>query len=76
MSFPVRLLTARWGRRSACRNFFHELLNLLRSLARELSDESAYSRHLKQTGRSHSAREWRTFMDGRYRRKYQNAKCC
>jgi hypothetical protein len=49
---------------------------LLRALARELSDENGYARHLQITGRRHSAAEWRLFSDGRHRRKYQNAKCC
>ena len=46
------------------------------SLARELSDETAYARHLHLTGHSHSAQEWRSFIDGKHRRKYQNPKCC
>jgi hypothetical protein len=49
---------------------------LLSALARELSDERAYARHLEFTKRSHSAAEWKTFSDGRHRHKYQNAKCC
>jgi hypothetical protein len=52
------------------------LLSLLSALARELSDESAYARHLEFTKRSHSATEWKTFSDSRHRHKYQNAKCC
>jgi hypothetical protein len=46
------------------------------ALARELSDETAYARHLEQTGRQHSAAEWRRFIDAKNRRKYENAKCC
>lgn len=46
------------------------------ALARELSDQGAYARHLQRTGRSHSAAEWRLFIDQRHRRKYQSAKCC
>ncbi len=46
------------------------------ALARELSDESAYARHLQMTGHAHSAGEWRAFIDGKHKRKYQNAKCC
>ncbi|HXR75120.1 MAG TPA: hypothetical protein VN737_04035 [Bryobacteraceae bacterium] len=45
-------------------------------IARELSDESAYARHLAYTGRPHSNAEWRTFSDARLRRKYQQGKCC
>jgi hypothetical protein len=46
------------------------------ALARELADENGYARHLKQTGRAHSAAEWKLFIDRRLARKYQNAKCC
>ncbi len=49
---------------------------LLIALLRELSDESAYQRHLQATGRVHSRAEWQAFSDQRQRRKYQNAKCC
>jgi hypothetical protein len=52
------------------------LFRFIRLLARELSDESAYARHLALAGRPHSAAEWRSFIDARHRRKYQNAKCC
>jgi hypothetical protein len=52
------------------------LLRYLRALARELSDESGYRRHLARTGRAHSAAEWKLFIDRRLGRKYQNAKCC
>lgn len=52
------------------------LLYYVRSLARELSDETGYSRHLALVARPHSAAEWRLFIDERHRRKYQNAKCC
>jgi hypothetical protein len=45
-------------------------------LAKELSDETGYARHLTLTGRQHSAMEWRAFSDSRHRQKYQNAKCC
>ncbi len=46
------------------------------ALARELSDERAYARHLERTGRTASAAEWKVFTQRRYRAKYQNAKCC
>lgn len=52
------------------------LIEFVRGLAREISDETAYARYLKQTGRKQSAESWRDFTDRRYRRKYQNAKCC
>jgi hypothetical protein len=52
------------------------ILRYFVDLARELSDESGYARHLKRTGRAHSTAEWKLFIDRRLRRKYQNAKCC
>jgi hypothetical protein len=45
-------------------------------LLRELSDESAYRRHLSAHGRPHSAAEWRRFCDERLRARYARAKCC
>jgi len=52
------------------------LLQVIVSLARELSDENAYARYLHSNGRAHSQEEWRRFIDCRHRRKYQNPKCC
>jgi hypothetical protein len=46
------------------------------ALLRELSDETAYQRHLDAHGRSHSADEWRRFSEERLRAKYARAKCC
>jgi hypothetical protein len=46
------------------------------ALARELSDETAYARHLQLTGNTHSVAEWKTFSDRKHGRKYENAKCC
>lgn len=53
-----------------------KLFRFVRELALELSDESAYARHLAMVGRPHSAAEWRLFIDSKHRRKYQNSKCC
>ncbi len=49
---------------------------LLWALLRELSDESAYQRHLKAHGRSHSSEEWRRFSEERMSAKYSRPKCC
>lgn len=46
------------------------------ALLRELSDESAYQRHLTAHNRRHSAEEWRRFCEHRLREKYARAKCC
>jgi hypothetical protein len=45
-------------------------------LLRELSDESAYQRHLAAHGRTHSPEEWRRFSDCRLKAKYLRARCC
>jgi hypothetical protein len=52
------------------------VLRYMIELARELSDESGYQRHLRRVGRAHDAAEWKLFIDRRFRRKYQNPKCC
>ena len=50
--------------------------DLLWGLLRELSDESAYARHLRCRGCVHSGAEWKRFCDERHRVKYSQAKCC
>ncbi|MDX2154804.1 MAG: hypothetical protein SFV54_28940 [Bryobacteraceae bacterium] len=57
---------------AALRTFGRMVLALLR----ELSDESAYERHLRAHGRVHSGEEWRRFCEERLRAKYARAKCC
>ena len=49
---------------------------LIWAFLRELSDESAYQRHLDAHGRAHSAEEWRRFSEERLRARYTRAKCC
>ena len=43
---------------------------------RELSDESAYTRHLARHGLEPSADEWRRFSDTRLAAKYGRPRCC
>lgn len=57
-------------------SWLKRLLSFALALARELSDETAYARHLESTGHAASAAEWKIFTQRRYRAKYQNAKCC
>jgi hypothetical protein len=52
------------------------LFEIVWGLLRELSDESAYERHLAAHGTKHSAEEWRRFSEARLRAKYMRAKCC
>ena len=53
-----------------------EFWRIFIGLLRELSDESAYARHLSIHGLVHSGAEWRRFSEARMKRKYSNAKCC
>jgi hypothetical protein len=53
-----------------------QLWQILKGIVRELSDESAYERHLAAHGVAHSGAEWRRFSEARMKRKYSNAKCC
>jgi hypothetical protein len=52
------------------------LARILLGLLRELSDESAYRRHLAAHGCQHSSQEWRRFQETRLNAKYHRAKCC
>jgi hypothetical protein len=52
------------------------LVSTLAGLLRELSDETAYRRHLAAHGREHSPEEWRRFSDRRFHAKYLRPKCC
>jgi hypothetical protein len=45
-------------------------------LLRELSDESAYQRHLSFHGTQSSHEEWRRFSEERLRSKYTRPRCC
>lgn len=56
--------------------FLRLVLNVLLNVLREISDETAYRRHLQLAGRIHSGAEWRRFSDERMEAKYQRAKCC
>jgi hypothetical protein len=54
------------------RAFWRVIVGILR----EISDESAYERHLAAHGRKHSPVEWRHFHEERLKAKYARAKCC
>jgi hypothetical protein len=45
-------------------------------LVRELSDESAYARHLTRLQTSHSKQEWQRFQNCRLERKFRGGRCC
>jgi hypothetical protein len=49
---------------------------LVWGLLRELSDETAYQRHLSLHRAQSSREEWRRFSEERLRSKYTRPKCC
>jgi hypothetical protein len=49
---------------------------LVWGLLRELSDETAYQRHLSVHGARSSPQEWRRFSEERLRSKYSRPRCC
>jgi hypothetical protein len=51
-------------------------LEILRGIIDELTDQSAYRRHLLAHGATHSAEEWRKFSDERWRARSTRARCC
>lgn len=53
-----------------------EFARIVAGILKELSDESAYERHLAAHKRAHSGEEWRRFCEERLRAKYANPKCC
>jgi len=53
-----------------------KLWRIVAGILREISDESAYQRHLDLHQRPHSGEEWRRFSEERLRQKYQRARCC
>jgi hypothetical protein len=53
-----------------------QLWRILYGILREISDESAYARHLAHHQRAHSGEEWRRFSEERLRQKYARARCC
>ncbi len=49
---------------------------IILGILREISDESAYKRHLVAHEAQHSGEEWRRFSEERLKQKYARAKCC
>ncbi|HUS05143.1 MAG TPA: hypothetical protein VMZ52_02520 [Bryobacteraceae bacterium] len=52
------------------------LWGIIIGLLRELSDESAYERHLRAHASVHSREEWNRFHQERLKARYARAKCC
>ena len=49
---------------------------IVMGILHEISDETAYRRHLAAHGVAPSGAEWRRFSEERLRQKYQRARCC
>ena len=54
----------------------HRFLAIAYGVLRELSDESAYARHLARHGLEPSPAAWRRFADSRLATKYGRPRCC
>ena len=52
------------------------LVRLLIALLQELSDETAYKRHLAAHGMEHSGNAWRHFSSERFNSKFIRPRCC
>ena len=58
------------------RRHWRQLIAILRGIARELSDEGAYARHLEIHKAEHSIEEWRRFSDRHWNAKATRGRCC
>ena len=55
---------------------FHRVLRIFAGVLDELSDQTAYRRHLATHGTVHSAAEWRRFQDEQWTARSRRARCC
>ena len=53
-----------------------KFFEILRGILDEITDQSAYRRHLAAHNAVDSPTEWRKFSDERYRGKATRARCC
>ena len=53
-----------------------KFLQILRGILDELTDQTAYRRHLAAHGAIDSPAEWRKFSDERYQSKSTKPRCC
>jgi hypothetical protein len=51
-------------------------LEILRGILDELTDQTAYRRHLSAHGTTHSPAEWRKFTDEQWKARSTRARCC
>jgi hypothetical protein len=50
--------------------------DILLGILNEITDQSAYQRHLASRGVPHSGTEWRKFCDHRWQDKEKRGRCC
>jgi hypothetical protein len=55
---------------------FRRLLDVIRGIFEELSDQNAYRRHLAAHGAVDSPVEWRKFQDEHWAAKSRRGRCC
>jgi len=55
---------------------WHELVRIFRGILAELSDQTAYQRHLAAHGVTHSPEAWRQFQDEHENARARRPKCC
>lgn len=53
-----------------------QLAAIIRGIFEEISDQSAYRRHLDWHGLGHSPQEWRKFCDARWEAQSRRGRCC
>jgi len=58
------------------RQFLRDLKQILVGILDEITDQTAYRRHLAAHGAQHSGAEWRRFCDERWKTKASRARCC
>jgi hypothetical protein len=52
------------------------LVNIIKGILAELTDQTAYQRHLEAHGTVHSAEAWRRFQDEHGQARARRPKCC
>ena len=65
-----------WGRRFRLPTLCRQLAGILTGVVNELSDQTAYKRHLLAHNVEHSAQEWRRFQDQHASATARRARCC
>jgi len=56
--------------------FIRAAARIISGVVAELSDQTAYQRHLAAHGTVHSAEEWRRFQDEHEGAKSRRGRCC